>query len=61
MNEEIEHLKLIMTFYGVDILARVKSDNEEDLAKLNIISSIIQNAFIPKSVKDKLEQEKVLK
>ena len=56
-----EIIKHVITFCGVEILARVKSNDEDEIAKLETVSAIIQIAFIPKSVKENLEKEKVLK
>lgn len=52
MAKKLEYVELVMVFYGVEILARVKSDDEEAIARLKTISGIIRNAFIPKSVKE---------
>jgi hypothetical protein len=52
MTKKLEYVELVMVFYGVEILARVKSDDEEAIARLKTISGIIRNAFIPKSVKE---------
>ena len=44
-----------MTFGGVEIFGRVDGNNDSKVAQLEIVSSIIQNAFVPLSVKTELE------
>ena len=53
--------KHILTLAGVEILARVENDDEVELAKLETVAAMIQNAFVPRQIKEELELEKEIK
>ena len=57
----VEVVKHIMTFAGVEILGKVKSDDEIELARLETVKNMLQNAFVPLSVKNELENERGVK
>lgn len=44
--------KLIINLGGVNIVARIESTDEIELAKLDTISAMIRNAFIPRKEVD---------
>lgn len=60
-KRKIEVIKHIMTFGGVEIFGRVDGNDDSKVAQLEIISSIIQNAFVPLSVKTELENERLMR